>query len=748
MSAIGLRVGPFEISDDVEIPGAGVWYRASRTGLTRRQPAEVLVRLLGPAPTTRELAAVQRQFDVLRAVEDPRFPKAVALYEGSGALAVDAKPGASLGRLVEARVLGDVTMTPATLLDLALDVTEALAHAHGRGFHHGHLSSDNVTLAADGALMVWGLGDAEARPPFSWLPPERARGESATALTDQWSLGALIVSLVTGRTPWSPGVVDADPRGGVIDDFVDPVARQWPALGRLVRRLMDANPTLRFPSLHPVRLELLALARRAGGTSDRRALASWLYQDGSPKPADQVPSKPAPAVIAAPVAVPVQIEEEAPPVAVAKVEDPATATTDVPAGPRAKGPTITVRSAPVDPRDLPPEIQSASRAASEGDAPSARIRPARTLPAESMAIVYPDQVPEDVPVAGIATSSGLDAGTPVRIETDLAEDILPTELASKRDLKPGRDEVDGEDALPTEMATEMLEDDEPMLDIPPVRSPVSVSVSPATLRMSPTPPPSDIVRVELTDEELASLPGERPEPVAAPTLRVRPVAVSVDFELDDEDEDDEPPLTASPEPSYGDQPAPTLPGMEVPEPEAAPRPVRAVAVELDEDDDDLLVEDPLIEDLTGPVVDRRAAVPVAVSIDSFDDLDDLDDLDDEPVGMMVTPTPSLHRPAPTVVPFTDPHFAGPELGLDTPMRPTSARRAAAPSLPALGLGDEDQDAITPKPSFLANARWPWERDDRADPEPPEQDFVVQAAPYVATATVTVLALLLAFNILL
>ena len=90
MSAIGLRVGPFEIQESATVPDEGDWYLARRTGITRRQPTEVLVRMLGPAPGPEALTALQAWYDRLRTLADDRVPKAHAFYEGTGALAVSA----------------------------------------------------------------------------------------------------------------------------------------------------------------------------------------------------------------------------------------------------------------------------------------------------------------------------------------------------------------------------------------------------------------------------------------------------------------------------------------------------------------------------------------------------------------------------------------------------------------------------------------------------------------------------------
>ncbi len=269
MSVIGLRVGPFEIAREAQVPAEGAWYHAHRAGLTRRAPHSVLVELLPPDASADDRAAMQRRYEALRAIDDPRIPAPVAVYEGTGAIAVTAPSGPSLSALVGLRAGDQAAMSPATLLDLALDLAEVLQHAHHRGQHHGRMWPGCVTLAPDGKLCVWGFGDARRPPPDSWRAPDPA----PTAATDQWSLAAVIVGLVTGRGAGGSEGTDATAT----------VEAQWPALGRLLRRMLSRSPEHRFPSLHPVRQELLALARKAGGTSDRRDLATRLaaLEDGS-----------------------------------------------------------------------------------------------------------------------------------------------------------------------------------------------------------------------------------------------------------------------------------------------------------------------------------------------------------------------------------------------------------------------------------------------------------------------------------
>lgn len=729
MSAIGLRVGPFEIRDEAVVPATGSWYRAHRTGLTRRKPAEVLVRLLGPAPSSRELTAVQRQFDVLRSLDDPRLPRPVALYEGSGALAVEAADAMPLDRVIEARLLGDVTMTPATLLDIALELVESLSHAHQRGHHHGHLSPANVCLSEDGRLWIWGFGDHDARPPFAWLPPERARSEATTAATDQWSLGALLVALVSGRTPWSPSAHDADPRQGDINAFVEPVARQWPALGRLARRMLEADPGLRFPSLHPVRLELLALARRAGGTSDRRALASWLERDRNgrtdpgvdavdvgaiPVAEDEPPERSAridalagPAADESPESEQVTAPAPPPRIAAPSIETP------LPMAPPRATPRVTAtRSAP----DKAPVIQDAHRS----EDPGPRLRPRGPLVAEAMSVVRPDAIPSEVPEARINVepppvrprpaislrprpTPGASAEDQV---TEMAEDWLPTEMAELPDpLRPGIEPGYPREPIPTLPGMEAPE---------PVSLQAPKVVLPVTVEFDDEDEDDDLIAED--SEELVSVDDLSEEVAALADLDDEPVAV-----------DDEPVAVDLED----------VPVAIVAKPVARPAAIATVApprvmatFEEDEDEDDLFAPRPTRLEEPEPLVEVQI---------QFDDLDDLDDPDMGDVEDF-TPefiSPRANAPLPTVVPFTDPHFSGPDsLGLD---------EDALETVPPVMVRRDGPSWVAPE--GLSDEAWPWEGEPPLDLPEPANDPLIRAAPWVGVAAAASLALITVFNVI-
>lgn len=377
MSMIGLRVGPFEITREAVVPEGGQWFRAARAGTARRTPNDVLVRLLSPDAPAEERAGLQREYETLRELEDARLPQPVAFYEGIGALAVTAVEGAPLRMWIADRRAEGLPLTPATLLDIALDLAEVLQHAHNKGRFHGRLSPDVVVIGADGRLCLWGMapGSAPEADP-AWLAPERARSEPPGPHTDQWALAALIAALVTGREPWEsdPG---AQARRGDTSALLEPIERQWPALGRILRRALDPHPANRFPSLHPLRQELLALARKAGGASDRRDLAAQL--------ARRMP-------------IPVTLVEEDEPPAADAPDEPQTAADA--ATPTSASASATTPDAATPPTTTPPTGTPAATAPAGIEMPTAATIPSPDATPTPDATRTPDATPTPAATAG------------------------------------------------------------------------------------------------------------------------------------------------------------------------------------------------------------------------------------------------------------------------------------------------------------------------------------------------------------
>ncbi|MCB9685428.1 MAG: hypothetical protein H6735_10345 [Alphaproteobacteria bacterium] len=492
---IGQRVGPFEIVEPAVVPEPGRWWVARRTGSLRKGPDTVLVRVLDPDADDAARTELQRSYDLLRGIEDPRVPEPVAFFEGMGALAVSAVSGASLLEAIEARSEG-LPLSEATIVDLLLEVGETLQRAHHRNRAHGHLDPSQVVLSLDGGVWIFGFGHPDAPLDRVWAPPERLRGEPAGPATDQWSLAVLAAGLVTGEPPRSADGTPERPDPAALASRVD---ARWPAMGRLVRRMLDPNPAQRYPSLQPVRQELLGLSRRSDKVSDRRDLAAMLLR-----------RRPEPEMAA-------EVELELTPAEPLPPPDPE------PPEPEAAPQALAPAAAPVDP---PPPAATPAPApvATATPGPAAR-RTHQRLPEEQIPVVRPHLV-GDVPIAGERRADG--PATPPPAPVAIAAGNAPfgaLDASSVDELESGAPassveiEIDPVSELEVELSAESpLPEDAPAppQHAPePVRAPASPwkeSLDDEQLVTSPT-----VVPLTESDEEPDVPPTPTPTPTPTPS---------------------------------------------------------------------------------------------------------------------------------------------------------------------------------------------------------------------------------------
>jgi hypothetical protein len=94
--------------------------------------------------------------------------------------------------------------------DVVAQVGQALEHAYNKGIVHGSLSPDNIAVQNNGKVQVSDLGLGSLldlvggpvkRAMSPYLAPERVSGAPAEAPADVYSLGAILYSLLTKRSP-------------------------------------------------------------------------------------------------------------------------------------------------------------------------------------------------------------------------------------------------------------------------------------------------------------------------------------------------------------------------------------------------------------------------------------------------------------------------------------------------------------------------------------------------------------------
>ncbi|MFE3504338.1 protein kinase [Kitasatospora sp. NPDC059160] len=175
-------------------------------------------------------------------------------------LATTYVPGPSLQQVVQR--FGP--LPERTVLLLMAGIAEALQAIHASGVVHRDLKPGNVLIAADGprvidfgiaraadAVALTGTGLQIGSP--AYMAPEQAMGQSATAATDVWALGALAVHVAAGAPPFGDGPHPATLYRTVHEE--PDLARVPEGLRELLRRCLAKRPEDR-----PTTAEVIAAA--------------------------------------------------------------------------------------------------------------------------------------------------------------------------------------------------------------------------------------------------------------------------------------------------------------------------------------------------------------------------------------------------------------------------------------------------------------------------------------------------------
>jgi non-specific serine/threonine protein kinase len=294
---IGQTLSHYRITTKLGSGGMGVVYEAEDTKLGRHVALKFL-----PPEMAKDAAALERFQREARAASALNHPGICTVHEidqheGQHFIAMELLEGETLADRIRK---GPIETGP--LLDLGIQIADALESAHAKGIVHRDLKPANIFVVSRGQAKIldFGLakiersrtGDAEhseaptAVQPnelttagttlgtVSYMSPEQARGQVTDARTDLFSLGAVLYQAATGALPFQ-GETSAVVFDAILNREPPPLGQLNPALpaelGRVLGRALEKDRNLRYQTATDLKTELLRLKRDTDSGGRRAA---------------------------------------------------------------------------------------------------------------------------------------------------------------------------------------------------------------------------------------------------------------------------------------------------------------------------------------------------------------------------------------------------------------------------------------------------------------------------------------------
>lgn len=259
--------GRYEIVKSIGEGGMANVYLANDKILDRKVAIKVLRGDL--ANDEKFIRRFQRE---AQSVANLSHPNIVEVYdveeeEGQHYIVMEYIEGKTLKQLLQKR--GSLTLSE--VIDIMLQLTDGLAHAHDAYIIHRDIKPQNIMIQDDGLVKITDFGIAMAlnatqltqtnsvMGSVHYLPPEQANGKSSTIKSDIYSLGILMYELITGSVPFK-GDNAVEIALKHLKEKIPSIRRQNPTIPQSVENIVlkatAKNPKNRYDSVKDMNKDL------------------------------------------------------------------------------------------------------------------------------------------------------------------------------------------------------------------------------------------------------------------------------------------------------------------------------------------------------------------------------------------------------------------------------------------------------------------------------------------------------------
>lgn len=296
----------------------GVVFEAEDLKLQRKVALKFL-----PEEFSRDGIAVERFQREARAASVLNHPGIYTIHEideqdGRWFIATELLEGQTLADRI---ANGPIPLEP--LLEIAIQIAEALETAHARGIVHRDIKPENLFLTgrnqvkimdfglakvswkmrrvAEGASVTGGyaestISDVNLTSPgatlgtVAYMSPEQARGDDVDARSDLFSFGAVLYEAASGKRAF-PGNTPAVVFEAILNRQPDPIVLEPPEKGKefdwVVEKALEKDRELRYQTAGEMRADLKRIQRGPSSgrlTPVKTAVAQQPAESMSPRP--------------------------------------------------------------------------------------------------------------------------------------------------------------------------------------------------------------------------------------------------------------------------------------------------------------------------------------------------------------------------------------------------------------------------------------------------------------------------------